>query len=94
MAQFLKINPLSDDVNGTSLVNFSEAAIMEFQNTQTCKIYYSQIGNSSQAAMSLDGISSGVPVLMDSIQQAVEASPSAHIIPLPSVIGAVEYLGN
>ena len=44
--------------------------------------------------MSLDGISSGVPVLMDSIQQAVESSPSAHIIPLPSVIGAVEYLGN
>lgn len=94
MAQFLKINPLSDDVNGTSLVNFSEAALIEFQNPTTCKIYYSDIGNNSQAIMSLDGITSGVPVLMDSIQQAVEASPSARIIPLPSVIGAVEYLGN
>ena len=94
MAQFLKINLLSDNVNGTSLVNFSDATIIDFGSTIACNIFYGDIGNSSSGIINLDGIDSGVPVLMDSIQKAVEASPAGRIITLPSQISTVEYFGN
>ena len=94
MAQFFKINPLTDNVNGTSLVNFSDATIIEFGSTNGCNIFYGDIGNDTQGIMNFDSIDSGIPVLMDSIQKAVEASPAGRIITLPSQISTVEYFGN
>jgi len=94
MAQFFKINLLSDNVNGTSLVNFSDATLVQFTTSLSCNIFYGDIGNSTQGIMNLDGINSGIPVLMDSIQKAVEASPAGRIITLPSQISTVFYSGN
>jgi len=94
MAQFFKINLLSDNVNGTSLVNFSDATLIQFTAPAACNIFYGDIGNDTQGIMNFDSIDSGIPVLMDSIQKAVEASPAGRIITLPSQISTVEYLPN
>lgn len=97
MAQFFKINPLSNNVNGTSLVNFSDATLIQFNNDAvSCNIFYGDIGNPTQGIMKLDTSSAslrGTP-LMGAVQQTIEASPSARIITFPSQVSTIEYLGN
>lgn len=96
MAQFLKINPMSDNVNGTSLVNLSDAAIIQFDNSDRALLIYGEYSASS-GVMSLDGIIPGQPgpsIMLEAFQQAIESNPGGRIIPFPTNIGAVEYFGN
>ena len=98
MAQFLKINPMSDNVNGTSLVNLSDATIIQCNSDQTGAILYKEIYSTGDGGViALDGIDPGQPgpsTLLDAFHQAIESNPSARIIPFPVNISSVEYLGN
>ncbi len=97
MAQFLKINPMSDTVNGTSLVNLSDATIIQCSTGQSGIILYGNINSVADGVMSLDGIDPGQPgpsTILDAFQQAIESNPSGRIIPFPVNISSVEYFGN
>ena len=96
MAQFLKINPMSDNVNGTSLVNLSDAAIIRFDSSDTATLVYGEYSGSF-GVMSLEGINPGQPgpsIMLDAFQKAIESNPSGRIIPFPVNVTTVEYLGN
>lgn len=88
---------MSDTVNGTSLVNLSDATIIQCQNTLTGVILYGNINSTADGVISLDGIlpgQFGPSTILDAFQQAIESNPSARIIPFPININSVEYFGN
>jgi hypothetical protein len=96
MAQFLKVNPMSNNVNGTSLVNLSEASIIQFGSATNAIISYEEY-DSSSGVMTFSGIDAGQPgpsTLLDAFQQAIESNPAARIIPFPVNVTQVVYLGN
>ena len=96
MAQFLKINPMSNNVNGTSLVNLSDASIIQFGTATDAIISYEEY-DSASGVMAFSGIDPGQPgpsTLLDAFHQAIESNPSARIIPFPVNVTALNYLGN
>lgn len=94
MAKFLKINPMSNTTNNSSLVNISDATLIQFVSATVCNIRYGDLKISNKGVISMNGISSGVPVLMDSFEKAIKSNPASLIVELPSNITALAYLGN
>jgi len=44
--------------------------------------------------MTLSGITSGIPVLMDSIEKAIKANPGKVVVDLESRVSSVNYSSN
>tara|TARA_R100000951_G_C2611161_1_gene171285 strand:+ start:497 stop:781 length:285 start_codon:yes stop_codon:yes gene_type:complete len=91
MTQFLKINPMTDVVNGTSLVNLSDANVINCTGEQNAQIFYGNIylvGGYIGLAYP-DGAQNNT--LLDAFEKAIKANPSGLIIPLNITTSVLEY---
>lgn len=91
MKTFFKVNDPDTDLS--KLVNIGDASFINFDTSTSCTIYYKKI-STQNAVVKFNGIDSGVPVLMDSFEQAITSNPGKTILPVPSKFTSVFYTSN
>ena len=93
MKKFIKLPSTDEGPLAKQLINIGDATCIQFTSSTACRIYYQYVA-ATNAVMVLSGITSGVPVLMDSIEKAITANPGKVVVDLESKVSSVNYNSN
>ena len=93
MKKFIKLPSTAEGPLAKNLINIGDATCIQFTSSTACRIYYQYVA-ATNAVMVLSGITSGIPVLMDSFEKALTANPGKVVVDLESKLGTVEYSSN
>ena len=93
MKKFLKVNSPDTGPLTSQLINVGDATVIQFSSSTACTIFYDYVV-SNNAVMQLSNITSGIPVLMDSIEKAIKANPGKVVVDLESRVSSVNYSSN
>ena len=93
MKKFLKVNSPDTGPLTSQLINVGEATVINFTTSTACTIFYDYVV-SNNAVMTLSNITSGIPVLMDSVEKAITANPGKVVVELESKLSSIFYASN
>ena len=93
MKKFLKVNSPDTGPLTSQLINIGDATVINFTTSTACTIFYDYVV-SSNAVMQLSNITSGIPVLMDSVEKAITANPGKVVVELESKLSSIFYTSN
>lgn len=93
MKKFLKVNSPDTGPLTSQLVNIGDATVIQFTTSTACTIFYEYVV-SNKAVMQFSNITSGIPVLMDSVEKAVTANPGEVVVELESKLSSIFYTSN
>ena len=93
MKKFIRLSSTDEGPLAKNLINIGDATCIQFTSSTACRIYYQYVA-ATNSVMVLSGISSGVPVLMNSIEKAITANPGKVVVDLESRVSSVNYSSN
>lgn len=93
MKKFIRLSSTDEGPLAKNLINIGDATCIQFTSSTACRIYYQYVA-ATNSVMVLSGISSGIPVLMDSIEKAITANPGKVVVDLGSKVSSVNYSSN
>ena len=93
MKKFLKVNSPDTGPLTSQLINIGDATVINFTTSTECTIFYDYVV-SNNAVMQLSNITSGIPVLMDSVEKAITANPGKVVVELESKLSSIGYTSN
>ena len=93
MKKFIKLPSNDEGALAKNLINIGDATCIQFTSSTACTIYYQYLA-SANSVITLSGITSGITVLMDSIEKAITANPGKVVVDLESRVGSVNYNSN
>ena len=93
MKKFIRLSSTDEGPLAKNLINIGDATCIQFTSSTACRIYYQYVA-ATNSVMILSGITSGVPVLMDSIERAITANPGKIVVDLESKLSLTEYTSN
>ena len=93
MKKFLKVNSPNTGPLTSQLINVGDATVINFTTSTACTIFYDYVAGNN-AVVQLSNITSGISVLMDSVEKAITANPGKVVVDLESKLGTVEYSSN
>ena len=93
MKKFLKVNSPDTGPLTSQLINIGDATVINFTTSTACTIFYDYVV-SNNAVMQLSNITSGIPVLMDSVEKAITANPGGVVVELESKLSSIQYFSN
>jgi len=93
MKKFIRLSSTDEGPLAKNLINIGDATCIQFTTSTACRIYYQYVA-ATNATTILSGISSGVPVLMDSIERAITANPGKIVVDLESKLSLTDYTSN
>jgi len=93
MKKFIKLPSTDEGPLAKRLINIGDATCIQFTSSTACRIYYQYVA-ATNATMILSGITSGIPVLMESVEKAITANPGKVLVDLESKISLVQYTSN
>lgn len=93
MKKFLKVNSPATGPLTSQLINVGEATVINFTTSTACIIFYDYVA-SDNAVMQLSNITSGISVLMDSVEKAITANPGKIVVELESKLSSIGYISN